>query len=196
MEKFLLNTSDGKKYTITLNQDELVENPRVANDGYKSHLVVEKRGYFFSDYKRKDFKSLEDVVKHFSRGKKPIPIWTDLVNVAYEKGYILSPVWGYSHSGYDFAACLRNPYDPWDSGLFGFIWCKKSDKDKCNFQSEIAEFTHYFNGDVYCMIIEGEGEGEEPFCIGSIYPDDNKPFFKQLEELLKEYGFEGKLEVA
>lgn len=195
MKKYNLIKSDGKKYTITLNQDELVENPRVANDGYKSHLVIEKRGYFFSDYKRKEFKSLDDVVEHFSKGKKKsIHTWSDLVDVAYEKGYILSPVWGYSHSGYTFAACLRNPFDSWDSGLFGFIWCKKSDKEKCDFQAEIAEFTHYFNGDVYYMLVEGADE--EPFSIGSIYPDDNKPFFKQLEELLKEYGFEGKLEVA
>ena len=195
MEKYNLKASDGKKYTITLNQDELVENPRVVNDGYKSHLVIEKRGYFFSDYKRKEFKSLDDVVEHFSKGKKKsVQTWADLVDVAYEKGYILSPVWGYSHTGYAFSASLQNPYDSWDSGLTGFIWCKKTDEDKCDFQSEIAEFAHYFNGDVYYMVVEGADE--EPFSVGSIYPDDNKPFFKQLEELLKEYGFEGRLEVT
>lgn len=195
MEKYTLKASDGKKYTITLNQDENVENPRVVNDGYKSHLVIEKRGYFFSDYKRKEFKSFDDVVEHFSSGKKKsVHTWADLVDVAYEKGYILSPVWGYSHSGYSFSASLQNPFDSWDSGLFGFIWCKKSDKEKCDFQAEIAEFTHYFNGDVYYMLVEGEEQ--EPFCIGSIFPDDKKPFLQQLEELLKEYGFEGKLEVA
>lgn len=195
MEKYTLKTSDGKKYTITLNQDENVENPREVNEGYKSHLVIEKRGYFFSDYKRKNFKSLDDVIEHFSRGKKKsVHTWADLVDVAYEKGYILSPVWDYSHSGYSFSASLQNPFDNWDSGLAGFIWCKKSDKEKCDFQAEIAEFTHYFNGDVYYMLVEGEKQ--EPFCIGSIYPDDNKPFSSQLEDLLEEYGYEGKLEVA
>lgn len=195
MKKYNLIKNDGKKYTITLNQDELLENPRVANDGYKSHLVIEKRGYFFSDYKRKEFKSLDDVVEHFSKGKKKsIHTWSDLVDVAYEKGYILSPVWGYSHSGYSFSASLQNPYDSWDSGLTGFIWCKKTDEDKSDFQSEIAEFAHYFNGDVYTATVGGE-DGKT-FCIDSIYPDNKKPFSLQLEELLREYGFEGRLEVA
>ena len=192
--EYILNSSDGKRYVITVNQDFDVENPREVNEGYKSHLVIEKRGYFFSDYKRKEFKSLDEVIEHFSKGKKKsVHTWADLVDVAYEKGYILSPVWGYSHSGYSFSASLQNPFDRWDSGLVGFIWCKKSDKQNCDFQSEIAEFTHYFNGDVYYMIVEGD---EEPFSIGSIYPDGEKPFSLQLEKLLSEYGFEGRLEVT
>lgn len=193
--EYILNSSDGKRYVITVNKDFDVENPREVNEGYKSHLVIEKRGYFFSDYKRKEFKSLDEVVEYFSRGKKKsVQTWADLVDVAYEKGYILSPVWGYSHSGYSFSASLQNPFDNWDSRLVGFIWCKKSDKEKCDFQSEIAEFAHYFNGDVYYMVVEGTDE--EPFSIGSIYPDGEKPFSLQLEELLSEYGFEGRLEVT
>lgn len=158
-------------------------------------MLLRKEDTSFLNSKRKKFNSLDDVIEYFSRGKKKlVHTWADLVDVAYEKGYILSPVWGYSHTGYAFSACLQNPYDSWNSGLTGFIWCKKTDEDKCDFQAEIAEFAHYFNGDVYTATV-GEEDGKT-FCIDSIYPDNKKPFSLQLEELLREYGFEGRLEVA
>ena len=44
---------------------------------------------------------------------------------------ICLPVWLYDHSGTTYRAADSNPFNcPWDSGLFGFIYCTRADARK------------------------------------------------------------------
>lgn len=102
-----------------------------------------------------------------------------------KKGYIILPVYIYSHSGSCYKAAIRNPFScDWDSSLIGVIFIKKSDiieefkvkkissklkKDIIErLQAEVDLYSDYADGECYFyQLLDAKGEELES-CGGFI----------------------------
>lgn len=100
------------------------------------------------------------------------------------------PVWLYDHSGTCYRAAEENPFScPWDSGLFGFIFTTRAEirqafgvkrvtaehiaKALEILKAEVAEYSAWANGEVYCYHVTDTETGEElDSCYGFIGDSD------------------------
>lgn len=98
---------------------------------------------------------------------------------------ICIPVWMYDHSGTCYRAAETNPFHcPWDSGLFGFIYCTRADARKALGKSrlmasdvetvkeilrgEVETYSAWANGEVYGWeVLDPQGEQVDS-CWGYI----------------------------
>ena len=172
-------TDRGEKYLVQAKEDGGFQNPLVYayEDGIQAIIDTKFCREDFCD-EADSFESLErnfEKVFGAKKGKKTT------VLAASEAGWTILPIWGYSHSGYDFCASYENPYDKWDSGLAGYIWCKKSTFDKDDvemLQKAIHQYTNYFNNEVWMLDFISLKDGEEFIGVGSIYDDLNEETIK------------------
>lgn len=91
------------------------------------------------------------------------------------KGGIISKLWLLDHSGLVIRSGDRNPFDPWDSGLVGFVYATASDlrkkmglgrltaarrKEAMEYmESEVELYNSYLGGDVYRYTTYYKGVG-------------------------------------
>ena len=185
-------TTNGKKYLVEARRCDAYESP-LLNEGERGiYAFIDTKFCRESSCEEADsFESLErnfEKVFGVKKGKKTT------VLAASEVGYTILPIWGYSHSGYDFCASYENPYDKWDSGLAGYIWCKKGvyDDDIEELQEVIRSYTKYFNNETWCIEFTSLEDGEE-FCgIGMIYDDFTEERIEYY--CMTKFGEEGKFE--
>ena len=176
---YQFTTNVGEKYLVQAKEDGGFQNPLVYayEDGIQAIIDTKFCREDFCD-KADSFESLErnfEKIFGVKKGKKTT------VLAASEAGYTILPIWGYSHGGYDFCASYENPYDKWDSGLAGYIWCKKSTFDKDDgemLQKAIHQYTNYFNNEVWMLDFISLKDGEEFIGVGSIYDDLNEETIK------------------
>lgn len=176
---YQFTTNMGEKYLVQAKEDGGFQNPLVYayEDGIQTIIDTKFCREDFCE-EADSFESLErnfEKVFGVKKGKK------STVLAASEAGWTILPIWGYSHSGYDFCASYENPYDKWDSGLAGYIWCKKSTFDKDDvemLQKAIHQYTNYFNNEVWMLDFISLKDGEEFIGVGSIYDDLNEETLK------------------
>lgn len=176
---YQFTTNMGEKYLVQAKEDGGFQNPLVYayEDGIQTIINTKFCREDFCE-EADSFESLErnfEKVFGVKKGKK------STVLAASEAGWTILPIWGYSHSGYDFCASYENPYDKWDSGLAGYIWCKKSTFDKDDvemLQKAIHQYTNYFNNEVWMLDFISLKDGEEFIGVGSIYDDLNEETLK------------------
>lgn len=128
----------------------------------------------------------------------------DLFDVLLErlnkKGYVALPVYAYIHSG---VVVATTPFScPWDSGLSGFTYVKRTDyiKDfgtKRNIKNSAIEehlkinlntFNEWLRGNVYRFLIEDEETGDVLDSCGGFYSDE---YAEDMVDNIdyKEYGY-------
>lgn len=179
---YILKTTSGNAYHVSVDTDYNATNPVDYMDTVNMFIdtkfctIVSVTGFDYMDFKTFN----QNLDKIFGREPKK---YETLYEMALAQGYLLLPIWGYSHSGYAFAACEENPFDKWDSGCAGFIWVKTDltdyDGKPTNVRQllvdAVKDFEAYFNYEIYMVGINQIGHETEGFewAIGDVIFRDN-----------------------
>ena len=164
---YILKTTSGNAYRVCVNTDYNAANPVDYMDTVDMFIDTKFCEINSTSFDCMNFKTFNrDFGKIFGRKVK---VDETVFKVALSQGYLLLPVWGYSHSGYAFAASRVNPFDKWDSGLAGFIWAKIDQTDyegnpidvEQLLVGAVEDFNAYFNNEIYMIGINQIGHDSD-----------------------------------
>ena len=177
---YQFTTTDGRKYLVEVIEDETFYNPLTeCCSGDIQGFIDTKFCQESNCDLAKNFKSFYknfDEIFGVKRGKK------SAILAASEAGYVILPIWGYSHGEHAFTASYENPYDEWDSGLAGYIWRRNNFDIYCiqTLQDTIRQFDNWFNNEVWSLEFTSLENGTKFYGTGCVYVD-------QTEENIKQY---------
>lgn len=188
------------RYFVEVEKDDCHTNPMENWDNIK--MIIDTRFCKMSNCD--EVYTLEQLIE---KSQEIFGVELDRENVipvamkesAAKAGYTMMPVWCYSHSGYTFAAAYENPFDKWDSGLAGFIWCEKCFGDEETLKLFTKEFDGYFNDEVYHIRITDIKDDELIDDNYDVYLGDKKTLEKYCEDMLGEgtlEEYEGEIETV
>ena len=183
-----METIKYKGYTITIEQDEY-DNPREWDNF--GHMVCAHRRYDIGDEQLEVHGvSLEDDLKH------------NLESIGLKLNDVLIlPLYLYDHSG--IAMNTTGFSCGWDSGQVGFIYVSKEDvrkeynvkritktiKEKTFelLRGEVATYSQYLDGDVWCVRITDEEDEAIDSCCGLYgYDYAKESAFETIDIFIKE----------
>lgn len=153
MKKMYAITKNNKILKVEINQSFTPDNP-LSKDWLFSHLAFQKDKWHMPCPnpwvvlkrlgKKEDIKGLENM---------PID---DILFALTARGYAIQPVYVYEHSGIAMSVSPFN--DPWDSGLYGFIYITPDEINKNHVSHEEALkelekavnlLSRYYDGQIY-----------------------------------------------
>lgn len=164
---------DEPKYSVRIEQDELVEYPFEYDDTF----TLYSNHRYFSPDKRKMEELFND------EGNLPTLEQLNLSRSDYDHFRIYS----YEHG---MMTVSTRPFScPWDSGLLGIVAVKKDavNDTKEAFKNYVETLDQYLQGDVYTCIIEDEMGEHVDSCCG-FYGHDESTLESMLCCISSEYG--------
>ena len=167
---YAIKTIEYRTFTIKVYYDENPTSPREWDN----------LGTIYSNHRYYDFDGhkIEELIDSVGGDIYDSVIPWDLI----AEKYYYRKVWMYDHSGVSVCSGERNPYDMWDSGLYGVIVCEKEKAKKeykdfdynCvllrervekQLDAEIDVLDEYCRGEVYGFVIT-KGEDKIDSCFG------------------------------
>lgn len=164
---------DEPKYSVRIEQDELVEYPFEYDDTF---TLYSNHRYFSPD--KHDMEELFN-----DEGNLPT---LEQLNSS-RSDYDHFRIWSYEHGMMTVSA---SPFScPWDSGLLGIVSVRKDavNDTKEAFESYVKTLDQVLQGDVYTFILEDE-LGETVDACGGFYGHDETTLEEMLCYIPNEYG--------
>lgn len=188
-----LHTETYKGYEISIEQDDMAENPREWQD-HLGHMVCWHKRYDLGD--KHDYDSPDDFNAEIN-----------------DNNSIILPLYLYDHSGITMST---SPFScPWDSGQVGFIYITKEDAEegwksldgwreaaRQGLQAEVDEYDKYLRGECYFFtVLTGIGKTQMDSCGGFLGFDyclesarESVDSYKDLSEMTED-DFDSNLKV-
>jgi hypothetical protein len=176
----VIETIEGEKGLVMdiVVDDPPTMNPRVDFDNLGTMACLHKR-YSFGEINTKS--EVDTIMSEIN-----------------DSNAVILPIFMYEHSG--IALKTTEFSDPWDSGQLGVIFVRHDDIKKEYgdlsedtiktvkrvLESEVEEYSHYVNGEVYGYIIRDQDDVEQDSCFGFFgmksVEEESKMALKSCEE--------------